>query len=213
MPDWKPEILRRLAPLKLSPEREGEIAEEIAQHLDDRYEELLADGHSADSAFRAALDELKDEDLLARNLQSVENDLYREPVAPGKVSSKLFAGILQDIRYAFRMMRKSPGFTAIAVLTLALGIGANTAIFTMMNGLMLHTLPVRDPGRLVEILHHYPDDPEPGFNGFSWDEYQTMRDGNHVLSDLIIGSLNNYVVGGQALESQTVFGGNVGGTY
>jgi putative ABC transport system permease protein len=213
MPDWKPEILRRLAPLKLSPEREGEIAEEIAQHLDDRYEELLADGHSADSAFRAALDELKDEDLLARNLQSVENDLYREPVAPGKVSSKLFAGILQDIRYAFRMMRKSPGFTAVAVLTLALGIGANTAIFTMMNGLMLHTLPVRDPGRLVEILHHYPDDPEPGFNGFSWDEYQTMRDGNHVLSDLIIGSLNNYVVGGQALESQTVFGGNVGGTY
>src|SRR5580704_7309386 len=213
MPDWKPEILRRLAPLKLSPEREGEIAEEIAQHLDDRYEELLADGHSADSACRAALDELKDEDLLARNLQSVENDLYREPVAPGKVSSKLFAGILQDIRYAFRMMRKSPGFTAVAVLTLALGIGANTAIFTMMNGLMLHTLPVRDPGRLVEILHHYPDDPEPGFNGFSWDEYQTMRDGNHVLSDLIIGSLNNYVVGGQALESQTVFGGNVGGTY
>jgi hypothetical protein len=47
MPEWKPEILRRLAPLKLSPAREGEIAEEIAQHLDDRYHELLAAGHSA----------------------------------------------------------------------------------------------------------------------------------------------------------------------
>jgi putative ABC transport system permease protein len=121
--------------------------------------------------------------------------------------------LIQDLRYALRTLRKSPAFAVVAVLTLALGIGANTAIFTMMNGLMLHTLPVRDPGHLVEILHHYPDDPEPGFNGFSWDAYQIMRDGNHVLSDLIISSLNVYVVGGHALASQTVFGGNVGGTF
>src|SRR3984885_8933338 len=213
MPEWKPEILLRLAPLKLSPTREEEIAEEIAQHLDDRYQELLAAGHAADSAFRAALDELKDEDLLARNLQTVESDLYREPIALGNSSGNWFAGILQDVRYAFRMMRKSPGFTAVAVVTLALGIGANTGIFTMMNGLMLHTLPVRDPGHLVEVLHHYPDEPEPGFNGFYWDDYQLMRDGNHVLSDLFIGSLNVYVVGGQGMESQTIFGGNVGGTF
>jgi putative ABC transport system permease protein len=213
MPDWKPEILRRLAPLKLSPTRELEIAEEIEQHLDDRYQDLLARGLSEDDAFRAALDELKDEDLLARNLQRVETDLYSEPLTPGKTSGTLFAGILQDVRYSFRMMRKSPGFTAIAILTFALGIGANTAIFTMMNGLMLHALPVRDPGSLVEILHHGSDEPEPGFNGFTRDAYEAMRDGNHVLSEMIVASLNFCVVSGHGLEPQTVSVSNIGGNF
>jgi putative ABC transport system permease protein len=122
--------------------------------------------------------------------------------------------LIQDLGYGLRMLRKSPGFTAVTVLTLALGIGANTAIFTMTNGLMLHTLSVRDPGQLVELLHHYPGEPEPGFNGFSWDAYRIMRDGNHVFSDLFVGSSMNFApLRADKLQPQTVFVGEVGGTF
>ena len=83
MPEWKPEILRRLAGLELAPAREAEIACEIVRHLEDRYQELLASGQSADAAFRTAIDELKDEDLLSRSLKHVEKNFYREPIVRG----------------------------------------------------------------------------------------------------------------------------------
>ncbi len=91
--------------------------------------------------------------------------------------------MLQDLHYAVRMLRRSWAFTVVVTLTLALGIGANTAIFSLLNALILRPLPVRDSGRLVEFRRLYPADPP--MNSFWLADYEHMQAGNDVLSDLV----------------------------
>jgi putative ABC transport system permease protein len=157
MPDWKEEIAKRLASLKLTPAREAEIVEEVSQHLEDRYRELVAGGAEEEQARRAALEELSEEDLLARGLRQVEREVKQEPLVPGgEGGGNSFASVWQDIRYASRVLRKDPGFAAVAVLTLALGIGANTAIFSFISGVLLREPPVPEPGRLMMLRSKNP---------------------------------------------------------
>jgi predicted permease len=114
-----------------------------------------------------------------------------ERVATSTIGVELYMNSLwQDIRYGLRMLAKNPGFTAIAVITLALGIGANTAIFSLMNQVLLLRLPVRNPGELV-VLH----DPGPltgrlssdGDNSesFSYPMYKALRDGSASLCGML----------------------------
>jgi putative ABC transport system permease protein len=160
MPDWKGEITRRLAPLRLAQVREAEIVEELAQHLEDRYQEMISGGATEGEAWRVALEELSDENLLARGLRRVEQEVKEEPVVPrGGGGNKHLAGIWQDVRYALRILARSPGFVSFAVLTLALGIGANTVVFSLINTAVLHALPYPQSNRLVLIYRVFGNSP------------------------------------------------------
>ena len=89
--------------------------------------------------------------------------------------------IATDFRYAMRALRKTPGFTFVAILSLALGIGANTAIFTLIQDLLLRWLPVKDPQQLVNLSSNRRS--YPGL--YCYDTYTSLRDRNTVFSGLI----------------------------
>ncbi len=124
----------------------------MAQHLDDRYHELLADGTSDADAERLTLAELSENELFERELQRVERKTPPEPIVAGTNRKiNVFADIWKDLSFGVRMLLKRPGFTAIAVTTLALGIGASTAIFSAVNPILFESLPYPDAGQIVTI--------------------------------------------------------------
>jgi predicted permease len=178
MPEWAADIRARLSSLGLSPAREAEIVEELSQHLDDRVRDLRASGLDAAAARRGALDELCEPGALARWMGPLRQARVPEPPAAGAPARSVAGDAWRDVRYAVRLLRKQPGFAAAAVVTLALGIGANTAIFSLVNAALLQRLPVADGDRLAAIYSGAAS------TALSYPDYVALRDGNRTLDGL-----------------------------
>ena len=153
-------------------QREEELDEEVQAHLRMAAQERMEQGETAEQARTSSLREFGNITLV--------KEVTREMWGWG-----FWETLFQDVRYSLRQLKRNPGFTAVVVITLALGIGVNTAIFSLVDQLLLWSIPARDPSRLVKLEGMYSD---------AYPFYCEFRDRNQIFSS-VFASSHNLTVG------------------
>ena len=152
---------------------EQEMDEELRGYLDAAAKDKMRSGMSHEEALRAARVEMGSVDAVKEEIRNAGWESTLET-------------LWQDIRFGARMLRRNPGFTAVAIITLALGIGANTAIFSVVYAVLLRPLPYKDPGRLVTVWT--TEEHRTGYFPASGPDYVDWKSQNHVFEDLAAGT-------------------------
>src|SRR5580698_8988001 len=180
-------------------QRDEELSEEIQAHLTLGTREEMESGQSRKEAQLASRREFGNETLA----RETTRDMW---------GWRWVGELIQDVRYGLRLLGKNPGFTAVAILTLALGIGANTAIFSLVDTVMLKMLPVQKPEELMVLAiqaHKSTGEPDPEFTNPIWEQ---IRDQQDVFSGVFAWSKLSFDLA-QGGESHLVNGLQVSGDY
>ncbi len=171
MPRWA--RFRRL----FGPDPPGDIDDELSFHLEMRIRERIEQGETPERARELALRRFGDYQESRRECLAIGERRRRRMTRVEYITE-----LKQDTGYALRMLRRNPGFTAVAVITLALGIGANSAIFSVVHGVLLEALPYRAADRLYQARMLYPDG--TAYSSLSAPDFMNVREENRVFEQV-----------------------------
>ena len=208
MPDWRAELRLRLALLALPPGEEAELVEEFAQHLEQEFLDL-APRVGRLEAERELLERLTPEAL--REIARERRPARPEPLAERGFSMvTAWQRLIWDVRYAMRRSRRRIGFTMVAVISLALGIGVNVAIFSLVDAVLLRRPPVPHREQIAEIYERQPSFP---YAPLSYPDYVALRDAGQGLFSQISAAEYAAVPRDFGDHEETLFDELVNGDY
>ncbi len=192
-PDWATEVRARLFTLRLSPVREIEIVDELSQHLEDRWRDLLLEGVEPEEARRQALAGFTGEDVLARQMAPLRQAGWERPIDP--------EGIMSDVRMAVRRLKKHPAATVAAVVTLALAIGAAAATWSLLSAVLLRPLPVAGADSLMLVGWRQPG-ASSARNSHNYPLYLLVKESG-IFAGVAAGGMESLLVGSSERPVQT----------